>query len=133
VDPASQRIVDYDGTSAAVHDSQVFLDFINASPSGVWADSACLSEATIAALREKNPDILINICNRAYRNKPLTDVQNEENKLIAKIRSSVEHVFGLMTRARGGMILNGIGMERARRDIGWKNLGYIPKPIENTR
>jgi IS5 family transposase len=122
VDKGTKLIVDYDVTSAEVHDSQVFLNFIKANTSGVWADSAYLSKMIIAALMEINPNISINICNRAYRNKPLTDEQKEENRLISKIRARVEHVFGFMTRSMGGMVLNCIGIDRARRDIGLKNL-----------
>ena len=124
VDKDTKLIVDYGVTSAEVHDSQVFLDFINADTTGVWADSAYHSGAINAALLAKNPDISVNICNRAYRNTPLTDEQKLENSLISKIRARVEHVFGFMTRSMGGMILNCIGLERAKRDIGLKNLGY---------
>jgi IS5 family transposase len=124
VDKDTKFIVDYDVTSAEVHDSQVFLNFIGPNTSGVWADSAYLSKAIIAALMKINPNISINICNRAYRNKPLTDEQKVENRLISKIRARVEHVFGFMTRSMGGMVLNCIGIDRARRDIGLKNLGY---------
>jgi IS5 family transposase len=124
VDKDTKLIVDYGVTSAAVHDSQVFLDFITASTSGVWADSAYLSEASIVELKKMNPFMSINICNRAYRNKPLSDEQKAENNLISKVRARVEHVFGFMTRSMGGMVMNCIGIERARRDIGLKNLGY---------
>jgi len=133
VDKDMKIILDFDVTSAEVHDSQVFLDFINANTSGVWADSAYLSEAIIDALRAKNPNISINICNRAYRNKPLTDEQKVENSHIAKIRARVEHVFGFMTRSMGGMVLNCIGLERARRDIGLKNLGYNIRRVVTLR
>ena len=114
VDTVTKLILNYDVTSAEVHDSQIFLDFIDADTSGVWADSAYRSKAIIAALMEKNPNMSINICNRAYRNKPLTDDQKVENRLISKIRARIEHVFGFMT----------LGIERATRDIGLKNLGY---------
>ena len=124
VDKDTKLILGYNVTSAEVHDSKVFLEFIDADTSGVWADSAYLSKAINAALTEKNPDISINICNRAYRNKPLTDEQKVKNRLISKIRARVKHVFGFMTRSMGGMLLNCIGIERARRDIGLKNLGY---------
>jgi IS5 family transposase len=124
VDKETKLIIDYDVTSAEVHDSRVFLDFIDADTTGVWADSAYLSKAIIAALKEKKPNISINICNRGYRNRPLTDEKKVENGLISKVRARVEHVFGFMTRSMGGMVLNCIGIERAKRDIGLKNLGY---------
>jgi IS5 family transposase len=83
-----------------------------------------MSEDIIAGLKAINPDIKINIVHRAYRNKPLTDEQKAENTQISKIRARVEHVFGFMTRSMCGLVLNCIGIERARRDIGLKNLGY---------
>lgn len=90
----------------------------------MWADSAYMSAEIIAELKAINPDIKINSCNRAYRNKPLTSEQKDENALISKIRARVEHVFGFMTRSMSGMVLNCVGLERVKRDIGLKNLGY---------
>ena len=78
VDKDKKIITNYDVTSAEVHDSQVFIQFIDAGTSGVWADSAYLSQKIIAALKEKSQNISINICNRAYRNKPLTDEQKRK-------------------------------------------------------
>jgi IS5 family transposase len=124
VDKDTKLILDYDVTSAEIHDSNIFLDFINENTMGVWADSAYLSDAIKEALRKINPNISINICHRAYRNSPLTDEQKNENNIISKTRARVEHVFGYMTRSMGGMVLNCIGLERSRRDIGLKNLGY---------
>jgi IS5 family transposase len=123
-DKDTKLILDYDVTSAEVHDSQIFLDFIDADTTGVWADSAYRSEEILDALAKKDEDIDINICNRAYRNKPLTEEQKAENRIISTVRARVEHIFGFMTRSMEGMVLNCIGIERARRDIGLKNLGY---------
>ncbi len=36
------------------------------------------------------------VCEKCYRNKPLTDVQKKYNHEKSKIRSSVEHIFGLV-------------------------------------
>ena len=129
VDKDTKFIIGYDVTSAEIHDSQRFLQFISQNTKGVWADSAYMSEEIIAELLRINPDININICNRAYRNKPLTDEQKAENTLIAKVRARVEHVFGFMTKSMAGMVLNCVGIERARRDIGLKNLGYNIKRL----
>lgn len=129
VDKDTKFITGYAVTSAEVHDSQIFLEFISNSTSGVWADSAYMSKDMLIKLREINPDISINICHRAYRNKPLTDEQKAENTFIAKVRARVEHVFGFMTNSMCGMHLNCIGIERARRDIGLRNLGYNIKRL----
>ena len=124
VDKNTKFIIGFDVTSAEVHDSRIFLQFINRDTVSVHADSAYMSDDIIVALKAINPNIKINICHKAYRNKPLTESQKAENTLIAKIRARVEHVFGFMTRSMGGMVLNCIGIERIRRDIGLKNLGY---------
>ena len=122
--PVTKMIIGYDVTSAETPDSKVFLQFIDENTVAVWADSAYMAEDIIKKLREINPGISINICNRAYRNKPLTEEQKQENNLISKIRARCEHVFGYMTMAMAGMKMNCIGISRARRDIGLKNLGY---------
>lgn len=129
VDKDTKFIIDYDVTSAEVHDSKVCTQFVNLATPGLWADSAYMSAEMKAKLLEINPDIKIHICNRAYRNKPLTNEQKEENCEISKVRARVEHVFGFMTRSMSGMFLNCIGLERARRDIGLKNLGYNIKRL----
>jgi IS5 family transposase len=122
--PVTKMIIGYDVTSAETPDCKVFLQFIDEKTVAVWADSAYMSEDIIKKLREINPDISIHIINRAYRNKPLTEEQKQENRLISKIRARCEHVFGYMTMSMAGMKLNCIGIDRARRDIGLKNLGY---------
>lgn len=133
VDKDTKFITDFVVTAANVHDSQVFLDFIDETTCGVWADSAYMSAEIISKLKEINPAIDIHICNRAYRNKPLTDVQKEENTLVSKVRARIEHVFGFMTRSMAGMVLCGIGIDRARRDIGLKNLGYNMQRLRTLR
>lgn len=129
IDKDTKFIVGYDVTSAEVHDSQIFLQFITAQTPAVWADSAYMSAIHIEILKDLNPDIKINICHRAYRNKPLTKAQKEENRIISKVRARVEHVFGIMTKSMGGMFARCIGIERVRRDIGLKNLAYNIKRL----
>ena len=124
VDKDTKFITAFEVTSAEVHDSRVCTQFITPETIGIWADSAYLTPEILAQLTKINPNIKINICNRAYRNKPLSDTQKQENHLISKIRARVEHVFGFMERSMCGMTLNCIGLERAKRDISLKNLGY---------
>ena len=52
------------------------------------------SEAHDRLWREMN--IKNGILKRAYRNKPLTDVQKQQNKRLSGIRSTVERVFGIL-------------------------------------
>jgi IS5 family transposase len=129
VDRDTKFITDFDITSAEVHDSQRFLEFINKNTTGVWADSAYKSKEITQELLKINSEMDINICNKAYKNNPLTEEQMEENRLISKVRARVEHVFGFMTRSMRCMFINCIGYERARRDITLNNLGYNMKRL----
>jgi IS5 family transposase len=107
-----------------VHDSRVFVDFVNEKTAIIYADSAYQAAEIKKQLRAINPNIKIRICFRKYKNTPLTDYQKSENRKMSKIRCRIEHIFGYMTRSMGGMTSNVIGLVRNRRNIGLKNLGY---------
>lgn len=83
-------------TTANVHDSQVFEEILTGYEHEVYADSAYASQATDQLLGKKNK-----VLHRAYRNRPLTDKQKQENQQRSKTRSTVERVFGLMKLHQG--------------------------------
>jgi len=83
-------------TPANVHDSQVFDELLTGHEEQVYADSAYASKKNNEALGEKNQ-----ILERAYRNKPLTEKQKQNNRRKSKIRSTVERSFGLMKLHQG--------------------------------
>ena len=57
----------------------------------------------------------------SYRNRPLTDAQQESNRRKSKIRARIEHVFGYMSQSMKGFYLRAIGRRRNAAAI---------KPIE---
>ena len=61
---------------------------------------------------------------RAYRNTPLTELQKAANRLKSSVRARVEHVYGHMETAMGGLTIHTIGLARARVKITFKNLAY---------
>lgn len=83
-------------TQANVHDSRVFKEIFTGYEQEVYADSAYASEETNRLLGKKNK-----VLHRAYRNKPLTEKQKNENRQISQVRSTVERVFGLMKQHQG--------------------------------
>lgn len=87
----------------------------------LYADSAYYSEKTIIGLKELG--YKTNICEKGYRNAPLTEKQKVRNRKISHVRSRVEHVFGYMVQ-HGGKAIRTIGIERARAKIGLMNLVY---------
>jgi len=111
-------------TDAAVHDSQELdrvLDPDNADD-GVWADSAYDSaeiEGVLALEGYEN-----HIHEKAYRNRPLTPVQQAANRTRSKTRAKVEHVFGSWVTSMGGKRVRCIGLERVRAYLGLKDLAF---------
>ena len=124
VDSDSKMIVDFSVTDAAVHDSQAIVDLIDDKDNVLNADSAYTGKELHDKIREKNPDIILNIHEKGYRNKPLSEEQKASNKEKSKVRARVEHVFGHMTNSMGGMTTRIIGIDRTTCVITLKNLAY---------
>ena len=124
VDEKSKVIVEFSVTSANVHDVNEFEGIVDANDKEAWLDSAYASEEHVAKITEKYPDIILHICEKGYRNAPLTDEQKASNREKAKVRARVEHVFGYMTRFMGGITIRTIGKDRAEREICGMNLAY---------
>ena len=124
VDVKSKLIRDYEVTDASVHDSHVFealLDDSNTSRD-VWADSAYRSEEKLEHLKEQR--YREHLQRKGCRNKKLTAWERQGNRTRSRIRSRVEHVFGVQAQKAGNLILRTIGMARARAKIGLRNLAY---------
>lgn len=124
VDSDSKMIVDFSVTDAAVHDSQAIVDLIDDKDNVLNADSAYTGKELHDKIREKNPDITLNIHEKGYRNKPLSEEQKASNKEKSKVRARVEHVFGHMKNSMGGMTTRVIGIDRTTCVITLKNLAY---------
>jgi transposase, IS5 family len=124
VDAAYKLIRVYKITAASVHDSTVLgelLDGENESDD-LWADSAYRSMEIEAILSDMKLESKIH--ERAYRSRPLTEEQQENNREKSKIRARVEHVFGAIVNEMGGKLVRVIGIERAKVCLGLKNLAY---------
>jgi IS5 family transposase len=123
-DRESKIITDFTVTDASVHDSQELIELVNQDDNSVDLDSGYVGEDIKKEVLEKCPDIELNICARAYRNRPLTDEEKAVNKIISSRRCRIEHIFGYMTRFMGGLTIRCHGIKRAYRDICNKNLAY---------
>jgi IS5 family transposase len=124
IDVEHKLIRDYDVTSASVHDSQVFetlLDEDNSSRD-VWADSAYRSEEKLEALGKRR--FRNHLQRKGCKHKKLTAWEKKGNRTRSRIRSRVEHVFGIQAMRAGDLILRTIGLIRAKAKIGLRNLAY---------
>ena len=123
-DKDSKIITDFTVTDASVHDSQELANLISNDDTSVDLDAGYTGEDLIDEILKRFPNAVLNICARAYRNRPLTDEEKAINKIISRRRCRIEHIFGYMTRFMGGLVLRCHGIKRAYRDICNKNLAY---------
>jgi len=124
VDVKHKLIRSYEVTPASVHDSQVFetlLDEDNSSRD-VWADSAYRSEEKLRELKKRK--FREHLQRKGCRHKKLTDREAQGNHTRSRIRSRVEHVFGVQAKRAGRLIVRVIGLVRVKTKIGLRNLAY---------
>jgi IS5 family transposase len=126
IDDEFKFIRGYGVTDAAVHDSKPYLGVMPEEPAypdqEAFADSAYVGEEIETELLKRK--YVSMICEKGYRNKPLTAEQKQMNKIKSSVRCRVEHVFGSMKMRMGNEILRSIGFARARFWIGFRNLMY---------
>ena len=88
-DVKSKFIVKATVTAAHVHDSQEVEHLTKKGDTILYGDSAYIGERIEKILKKKK--IEGHICERAYRNKPLTQEQKESNREKSRIRARIEH------------------------------------------
>lgn len=131
IDKDTKLITAHAATPANVHDSQAFDTVLRDANEGgkeVWADSAYRSTEQEQRLLESGHNS--QIIERAYKDKPLTEKQEADNKRKSRIRVRVEHAFAAIENEMGGIFLRSIGMARAEVGMGLMNLAYNIKRIE---
>ena len=123
-DADSALITDYTVTDAAVHDSQALPELIGPhnKDENLFADSAYKSAKTDEALAELG--ITNYIHEKGVRNRPLSNLQKEFNRLKSQVRCHIEHIFACVENSMGGPELEYIGLPRIRTGIGLSNLAY---------
>jgi len=124
VDVKHKLIRTYAVTDASVHDSKVFDELLEETNTSadVYADSAYRSKESIQLLQRRG--FRERLQRKSRRNRMLTKREKQGNKARAKIRSRIEHVFGVMAMMAGSLIVRTIGIIRARAKIGLRNLAY---------
>jgi len=124
VDTRHKLIRSYAVTDAAVHDSQVFTELLDANNTSrdIWADSAYRSEETLNMLKERG--YREHLQRKGCRNRVLPEQEKRGNRTRAKTRARIEHVFGVQVQKAGNLLLRTIGIIRARVKIGLRNLAY---------
>ena len=110
-------------TPASTHDSQVFEELLQENTSrDVSADAAYDSSERRRRLHEAG--WRVHIQRKGRRNHPLSEWEKQGNRTRARIRSRVEHVFGIQLSRAGRLVVRTIGLVRATVKIGLRNLAY---------
>lgn len=124
IDAEHKFIRKYKVTDAAVHDSNVFEELLDKKNScrDVYADSAYRSDEKLKMLDKKG--YREHIQRKGCRHKPLTEWEKQGNHTRSKIRSRIEHIFGVQAQMAGRLIIRSIGRFRAEIKIGLRNLAY---------
>jgi len=124
IDARHKLIRAYAVTDAAVHDSQIFSELLDATNSSrdVWADSAYRSEENRTELERRG--YREHLQRKGCRHKKLTDWEKQGNRTRSRIRCRIEHVFGIQAQMAGTLLLRTIGNVRAEVKIGLRNLAY---------
>ena len=124
-DQKSKLITSYTVTDASVHDSQPTKGLLNKEDEGqsFYADSAYTGENFQNELVAEKK-VTLQIIEKGYCNKPLTDEQKVANKEKSKVRVRVEHIFGFVENSMNGSFIKTIGIKRAKAVIGLMNLTY---------
>jgi len=124
VDVKHKLIRRYEVTPASVHDSQVFESLLDRDNSSrdVWADSAYRSEEKLAELKRRQ--YREHLQRKGSRHKKLTEREVRGNRTRSRIRSRVEHVFGVQAKRAGTLLIRAIGLMRVTVKVGLRNLAY---------
>lgn len=111
-DKKTKIIEKYHTTDASVHDSNVVAPLIDEKDKGqdLWLDAGYVGKENVVGKCGMNPII----CEKGYKNHPLTDGQKKSNREKSHTRCLIEHVFGFVEGAMNGSLVRSIGMIRAK-------------------
>lgn len=124
IDSENKFVVGCVVTSASVHDSQVITPLISQRDRGrrLYADAGYIGKAQEDAIIDSC--MIPMICEKAFRNSPLTEQQKANNREKSKTRSRVEHAFGFIEGCMGKTKLHCVGIVRATHEILFDMLVY---------
>lgn len=123
VDNKHKMIRHYHVTEASLHDTKAFDNVFDAKNKSkdVWADGAYRTAEREEKL--KTQGYRSHIHYKGTRGHPLSKAKQQTNTNRSKVRVRVEHIFGRQ-HAMGGKLMRSIGINRAKANIGIKNLVY---------
>lgn len=99
VDAGNGIVHSLETTTAKVHDSRVWNELLHGGETSIWADKAYVSAEREEAF--EGPDRFWGVMRKAPKGGTLHHIDEQINRLIAKVRSRVEHPFRVLKRQFG--------------------------------
>lgn len=99
VDSKTKQIHSVAATAANVHDSQLLEDLLHGDETRVWGDSAYTGQTEV--IRRAAPCAQDFTHEKGRRNQPLDELAKARNRTKSKVRTKVEHLFGVIKRVFG--------------------------------
>jgi IS5 family transposase len=99
VDARNGIVHSLDTTTAKTHDSQVWDALLHGDETSVWADKGYVSAAREVAF--SRPDKFWGVMRKAPKGGALHPIDEDINRIIAKVRARVEHPFHVLKRQFG--------------------------------
>jgi IS5 family transposase len=123
-DNGNKIIRNYRVTVASAHDSNVFEELVDDRNRSrdVWADAAYSCSRLEQYLSEHG--FRGHIQRKGYKGQPLSKRERQGNRSRSRIRSRIEHIFGIMRQRAGDLVMRCIGIVRGTGTIGLRNLAY---------
>ncbi|UWR35749.1 IS5 family transposase (plasmid) [Sulfitobacter sp. W027] len=115
VDAQSGIVHSLDTTTAKTHDSQVWDDLLHGEETSVWADKGYVSAAREAAF--SGPGKFWGVMRKAAKGGKLHPIDDDINRIIAKVRARVEHPFRVIKRQFGYIKTRYRGLAKNRAQL----------------
>ncbi|MBO6690048.1 MAG: IS5 family transposase [Henriciella sp.] len=115
VDADSGVVHSLETSTAKLHDSQVWDEVLHGDETSVWADKAYVSAEREDAFA--GPDKFWGVMRKAPKGGELHPVDAQINRLIAKVRSRVEHPFRVLKRQFGYIKTRYRGLAKNRAQL----------------
>jgi len=109
-------------TPANEHDSIQFKNLLTGSESAATADSAYYSKKHLELLNYLGVKEML--LRRAFRNKPLTEVEKQHNFYASQVRNVVERVFGTLKNHYGLAKARYMGQKRNQLNFTLMSIAY---------
>ena len=115
VDVDSGPVHSLEATTAKMHDSRVWDELLHGEEKSVWADKGYISAEREAAFSEDGK--VWGVMRKAPKGGQLDPIDEEINRIIAKVRAKVEHPFRVIKRQFGHVKTRYRGLAKNRAHL----------------